>query len=42
MKTYEGSGGIAPPLLTLTLDGRERSVSRTGGFMSGERAPSTH
>jgi hypothetical protein len=34
-----GSGGIAPPFLTLKLDGDEWSASRPGRFTPGERAP---
>jgi hypothetical protein len=37
MKMYRGSGGIAPPLLTWTVDGGEWSASHPG-----ERAPGTH
>jgi hypothetical protein len=37
-----GSGGIAPPFLTLTLDGCEWSASRPGRFTLGEKAPGTH
>jgi hypothetical protein len=33
-----GSGGIAPPFLTLEVDEGEWSVSRPGHFTSGERA----
>jgi hypothetical protein len=36
MKTYWGSGGIAPRILTLTLDGGEWSASRSGCFNPGE------
>jgi hypothetical protein len=32
MKTYWGSGGIAPRILDLTLDGDEWSTSRPGRF----------
>jgi hypothetical protein len=35
-----GSGRIAPPLLTLALDGGEWSASCTGRFTSSQRAPS--
>jgi hypothetical protein len=35
MKTYEGSGGIAPLFLTLALDGGEWSPSRPGRFIPG-------
>jgi hypothetical protein len=41
MKTYWGSGGIAPPFLTSALDGGEWSFSRTGRFTPGERSPGT-
>jgi hypothetical protein len=36
-----GSGGIATPSFASVLDG-ERSASRPGGFIAGERAPGTH
>jgi hypothetical protein len=39
MKTYVGSGSIAPPFLTSAIDGGERSASRPGRFTSWERAP---
>jgi hypothetical protein len=39
MKTYGGSGGIAPPFLTSTLDGDEWSASRPCRFTLRERAP---
>jgi len=42
MKTYRGSGGIAPAFLTSTLDGGEWSASRPGRFTLRERAPGTH
>jgi hypothetical protein len=32
-----GGGGIAPPFLTLSLDGGEWSASRRGCFIPGER-----
>jgi hypothetical protein len=35
-------GGIAPTFLTSALDGGERSASRSGRFIPGEIAPSTH
>jgi hypothetical protein len=41
MKTC-GSEGIAPPFLTLALDGGELTVSRLSCFTSGERAPGAH
>jgi hypothetical protein len=37
MKTL-GSGSIAPPFLTLALDGSEWSASRSGCFTHGEIA----
>jgi hypothetical protein len=40
MKTYWGSGGIAPR--TSALDGGEWSVSRSGLFTPRKRAPGTH
>jgi hypothetical protein len=36
MKTW-GSGGMAPPFLTLVLDGGEWSASRSCHFKPGER-----
>jgi hypothetical protein len=42
MKTYWGSGYIAPRILDLGLDGGELSASRSGRFTSRERAPCTH
>jgi hypothetical protein len=36
MKTYGGSGDVAPPFPALTLDGGEWSASRFGSFTSGE------
>jgi hypothetical protein len=42
MKMYGGSGGIAPAFLTLSLDGGERSASRSGGFVPRETGPGTH
>jgi hypothetical protein len=41
MKTYGGSGGIAPPFLTLALDGGEWSAS-CPSLTAGETAPGTH
>jgi hypothetical protein len=35
------SGGVAPPFLTLALDGGEWSASHPGRFTSGERTPGT-
>jgi hypothetical protein len=37
-----GSGGIAPPFLTLVLDGNELSASRPCRFTPGEIDPGTH
>jgi hypothetical protein len=37
-----GSGGIAPPFLTSTLDGGEWLASRSSHFTPGEKAPGTH
>jgi hypothetical protein len=34
-----GNGGIAPPFLTLALDGGERSASCLHHFIAGEIAP---
>jgi hypothetical protein len=42
IKIYGGSGGIAPPFLTLELDGGEWSALRTGHFTFMERAPGSH
>jgi hypothetical protein len=42
MKTYGGSGVIAPQFLTSALDGGELSASRPGRFTPVERAPGTH
>jgi hypothetical protein len=42
MKTYGGSGGIAPPFLTSALDGGEWSGSHPGRFIPGEIATGTH
>jgi hypothetical protein len=39
MKTYEGSGGRAPPLFISTLHGAEQSASSPGWFNPNERAP---
>jgi hypothetical protein len=36
-----GSGGIAPPFLTSTLNGGVSSASRPGRFIPGERATGT-
>jgi hypothetical protein len=41
MKTW-GSGGIAPPFLTLALDGGEQSASQPGHFTPRERMPGTN
>jgi hypothetical protein len=37
-----GNGGIAPPSLTLALDGDEWSASCPGHCTPGERAPCTY
>jgi hypothetical protein len=42
MKTYGGSGGIAPIFLTSALDRGERSPSWPFLFVPGERAPRAH
>jgi len=43
MRTYWGSGGIAPRiLLTLALDGGEWSASHTDRYTPRERALGTH
>jgi hypothetical protein len=43
MQTYEGSGSIAPLVLTsASLDGGEWSASRQCRFAPGERASGTH
>jgi hypothetical protein len=42
MKMYGGGRGIAPPFLTLALDGGEWSVSHSGHFTPGEIAPGTY
>jgi hypothetical protein len=42
MKTYWGSGGIAPRILTSALDGGEWSASCPACFTPRERAPATH
>jgi hypothetical protein len=39
MKTYGGSGGIAPPCLTSVLDGGEWSASRLCRFTPGGKSP---
>jgi hypothetical protein len=36
------NGGIAPSFLTSALYGGERSASRPGRLISGERVPGTH
>jgi hypothetical protein len=41
MKTW-GSEGIAPPFLTLELDGRESLASRPGRFAARKEPPGTH
>jgi len=40
MKTYWGSGGIAPRILDVGIRG-ERSPSRPGRFIPRERTPGT-
>jgi hypothetical protein len=42
MKTYWGSGCIAPRILTSALDVGEWSASRPGRFTPRERDPDTH
>jgi hypothetical protein len=42
MKTYWGSGGIAPRILDLGTRWRSVSVSRPSRFTPGERASDTH
>jgi hypothetical protein len=42
MEAYWESGGIAPRILTLALDGGEWTASRPGRFTPRERAPGTH
>jgi hypothetical protein len=42
MKTYWGSGGIAPRILTSEVDGGEWSASRPGRFTRGKRDPGTY
>jgi uncharacterized membrane protein YsdA (DUF1294 family) len=42
MKACGWSGGIAPPFLTLALDGDEWSASRSGHFIPEERSPVTN
>jgi len=42
MKTYWGSGGIAPPILDFDTRWGEWSASCPGHFTSGEGAPVTH
>jgi hypothetical protein len=41
-KDEEGSGGIAVPFLTSSLDGGELSALRLGRFTPGEKVPGTH
>jgi hypothetical protein len=38
IREHMGSGGIAPPFLTSTLDGGEWSASRPGSFIRREKA----
>jgi hypothetical protein len=42
MKTYLGTGGIAPRFFNLALDGGEWPASRPGSLSPGEIAPGTH
>jgi hypothetical protein len=42
MKTYWGSGGIAPHILDSALGGGEWPASRPDRFTPKERAPGTH
>jgi hypothetical protein len=42
MKEYWGSGGIAPRISDVGLDGGEWSASRPDRFIPRERAPGTH
>jgi hypothetical protein len=42
MKTYGGSGSIAPPFFTWALDGGEWSASRPRRFTPRGSAPGTH
>jgi hypothetical protein len=42
MKTYGGSGSIAPSFLTLALDVGDWSASHPGGFTPWGRAPAAH
>jgi hypothetical protein len=37
-----GSGGVAPPFLTLALDGNEWSASRPGRFNARRRVPGAY
>jgi hypothetical protein len=37
-----GSGSIAPPFLTSSLDGGEWSASHPSRFIAGEEVPTTH
>jgi hypothetical protein len=42
MKTFGGSGSIAPTLLTSALDIDEFSASHSCPFTTGETTPCTH
>jgi hypothetical protein len=42
MEVYWRSGGIAPRILTVALDGAEWLPSRPGRFTLSERTPGTH
>jgi hypothetical protein len=42
MKAYWGSGGIAPHIVTLALDGGDWSASRPGRFIPREKDRGTH
>jgi hypothetical protein len=42
MKTYWGSGGITPRILTSAIDGGEWSTSHTAHFTPRERDLGTH
>jgi hypothetical protein len=41
-EVIRGSGGVAPPFLTLALDGNEWSASRLGRFNARGRVPGTY
>jgi len=42
MKIYWGSGGIAPHILKLVLDGDEWSLSHISHLPPGKKSPHTH